>query len=100
MRLTTEQQDELKSERGIFANEVCDECKAVLGSVRFTRRSKPGEWCSEKCRDGIKATTMSEERRVLLHRKYATVGERTAARRRADRERKASRTVQTTAISA
>jgi|SRR5215469_14778839 len=53
MRLTSQQQDALRRERGIFANEACDRCGKLLGSVRYTRKGEPGEWCSELCRDGV-----------------------------------------------
>ena len=55
MRLTSQQQDALRRERGIFANEACDRCGKLLGSVRYTRKGEPGEWCSELCRDGVEA---------------------------------------------
>jgi len=37
MRLTSQQQDALRRERGIVANEACDTCGKILGSVRYTR---------------------------------------------------------------
>ncbi len=55
MKLTTEQQEKIRLERGICVNEVCDGCHALLGEVRFTRYGQPGEWCSRECRDGIEA---------------------------------------------
>lgn len=41
------------AERGIWVTEACDSCGKLLGSVRWTRKSEPGEWCSAECRDGI-----------------------------------------------
>jgi len=52
MRLTPAQQEKIKRERGICVNEACDKCGRLLGSVRWTRKDQPGEWCSRECRDG------------------------------------------------
>jgi hypothetical protein len=52
MKLTREQSQKLLRERGIWVTEACDKCRKLLGSVRWTRRGEPGEWCSSLCRDG------------------------------------------------
>lgn len=64
MKLTPEQQAQLREERGICADEACDKCGAILGCVRYTRRGERGEWCSELCRDGQAATADRAERRT------------------------------------
>lgn len=56
MKLTREQSKKLLQERGIWITEACDKCGKLLGSVRWTRRGEPGEWCSAECRDGISLT--------------------------------------------
>jgi hypothetical protein len=53
MKLTHEQSQRLLKERGIWITEACDKRGRLLGSVRWTRRGEPGEWCSRECRDGI-----------------------------------------------
>lgn len=53
MKLTREQSKKLLQDRGIWLTEACDKCGKLLGSVRWTRRGEPGEWCSAECRDGI-----------------------------------------------
>ena len=63
MKLTKEQSQKLLRERGIWVTEACDKCGRLLGSVRYTRRGEPGEWCSESCRDGVDAGAVSDERR-------------------------------------
>src|SRR5215469_5820355 len=83
MRLTSQQQDALRRERGIFANEACDRCGKLLGSVRYTRRGEPGEWCSELCRDGAAEV---ERRRGGRPRKYRDARERSKANARYQRE--------------
>jgi hypothetical protein len=55
MKLTEEQRQRLLRGRGIWITEACDKCGQSLGSVRWTRRDEPGEWCSIACRDGIEA---------------------------------------------
>jgi hypothetical protein len=91
MKLSKQQSQNLLGERGVWVTSACDKCGQLLGSVRRTRRGEAGEWCSEVCRDGAAATARLTERRGLVRRKYATIEERIAARRKADRERKASR---------
>ena len=53
MKLNQEQRQKLLHELGIGVTEACDKCGQLLGSIRWTRRSKPGEWCSPLCRDGL-----------------------------------------------
>ncbi|MGH9690187.1 MAG: hypothetical protein ACRD4C_03655 [Candidatus Acidiferrales bacterium] len=55
MKLTREQSQKFLNERGIWITEACDKCGRLLGSVRWTRKGEPGEWCSAACRDGVKA---------------------------------------------
>jgi hypothetical protein len=54
MKLTREQSQKLLHERGIWITNACNKCGQLLGAVRWTLRSEPGEWCSLACRDGIK----------------------------------------------
>jgi hypothetical protein len=53
MKLKREQSQKLLRDRGIWITEACDRCGQLLGSVRWTRRGDPGEWCSATCRDGV-----------------------------------------------
>jgi hypothetical protein len=53
--LTTQQSHELLAKHGVYAREICEKCRAILGAVRFTRKCEAGEWCSRECRDGEKA---------------------------------------------
>ena len=55
MKLTEEQSQRLLRGRGIWITEACNQCRQLLGSIRWTRRGEPGEWCSIACRDGIEA---------------------------------------------
>jgi hypothetical protein len=66
MRLTREQSRKLLPERGIWITEACDKCGKLLGSVRWTCRGEPGEWCSIACRDGIEAGTSKSNLRGCL----------------------------------
>jgi hypothetical protein len=50
--LTTQQSHELLAKHGVYAREICEKCRAILGAVRFTRKGEAGEWCSRECRDG------------------------------------------------
>jgi hypothetical protein len=54
MKLTCEQSQRLLHDRGIRITDACDKCGQLLGSVRWTRRGEPGDYCSAGCRDGIK----------------------------------------------
>ena len=63
MRLAPKQSLKLLRERGIWITEACDKCGRLLGSVRWTKRGEPGEWCSRECRDG-KAESQAHEVRV------------------------------------
>jgi hypothetical protein len=56
MKLKREQSQKLLRDRGIWVTEACDKCGQLLGSVRWTRRCEPGEWCSQACRDGMKTS--------------------------------------------
>jgi hypothetical protein len=53
MRLTEEQSRALLERYGAFVTELCDKCGKILGSIRFTRYGRTGEWCSKRCRDGF-----------------------------------------------
>jgi len=53
MKLKPEQSQKLLRDRGIWITEACDRCTQLLGSVRWTRKDEPGEWCSRACRDGV-----------------------------------------------
>jgi hypothetical protein len=53
MRLTSKQTRQLLHTHGVYVNEVCDRCDAVLGPIRFTRQGHTGAWCSRACRDGV-----------------------------------------------
>jgi hypothetical protein len=55
MRLKREQCEKLLSEFGIWVTDACDKCGQLLGSVGWTRKDEPWEWCSKSCRDGIAA---------------------------------------------
>jgi len=83
MKLSSEQQDAIKREYGIFANEACDSCGKVLGSVRYIRRNELGEWCSEFCRDGAAEVEARSARRAGRPRKHQD----SATRQRAYRAR-------------
>ena len=62
MKLTKAQSQTLLRERGIWITEACDKCGKLLGSVRWTRRGEPGEWCAAECRDGIKDLSKVQSR--------------------------------------
>jgi hypothetical protein len=82
MKLTTEQQRELRERHGICADEACDSCRKVLGEVRFTRIGEPGEWCSRQCRDGLAAAQQyAATRKTGRPRKYETDADRQRAYR-------------------
>lgn len=55
MKLSSEQQAEIKATHGVCANEACDTCKRLLDHIRYIRKDQPGEWCSRVCRDGAEA---------------------------------------------
>jgi hypothetical protein len=55
MRLTKEQGERLLEQHGIWITVACDRCGNLLGAVRWTRRGEAGDWCSEICRDGLRA---------------------------------------------
>jgi hypothetical protein len=86
MKLSPEQQRALRRAHGICANEACDSCRKVLGSVRWTRRGEPGEWCSDVCRDGSAAVELRQARRAGRPRLKLSAKDRIARRRRQIRE--------------
>jgi len=83
VRLTEAQSRELLGKHGVYVSEVCNTCRKILGHVRLTRSSEPGEWCSRECRDGVQ---VAERERVSRKggrpRKYRTDRERRIAERR------------------
>ena len=81
MKLNREQSEKLLHEGGISTTDACDSCGKLLGSVRYTCRGEPGEWCSALCRDGIEAVVRCEARTAGRPRKHATNAERQRAYR-------------------
>jgi hypothetical protein len=53
VKLNRQQSQKLLQERGIWITEACDRCGRLLGSVCWTQRGEPGDWCSAECRDGV-----------------------------------------------
>ena len=53
MQLNRQQRQKPQNERGIWVTDACDKCGQLFGSVRWTRKDEPGEWCPQACRDGI-----------------------------------------------
>lgn len=53
MQLTETQSHEIFTKHGVYVTEACDRCGKILGALRYTRYGKPGEWCSQICRDGL-----------------------------------------------
>ena len=53
MKIAREQSQKIFREHGVWVNECCDECRNILGPVRYTHKGQPGEWCSLLCRDGV-----------------------------------------------
>jgi hypothetical protein len=86
MTLRHEQQEALRREHGVCANEACDACGKVLGAVRYKRRGEPGEWCSKVCRDGTGAGESRQLRRAGRPRLQLSAQIRTARRRMQIRE--------------
>ena len=81
MRLSEKQIVELQRSHGVLVREACDSCGKILGAVRWTRRSEPGEWCSEICRDGSGAVESRNLRRAGRPRKYKSERQRRIAKR-------------------
>lgn len=85
MKLSDDQKQKLRDERGIIADEACDGCGKILGCVRWTRKGEPGEWCSRQCRDGIEhaanAQARIERRRNGRPAKYPNERTRRAAQK-------------------
>src|SRR5215469_7753244 len=63
MKLSREQSQRLLRDRSIWLTKACDKCSRLLGSVRWTRKGEPGEWCSAECRDGIRVALKANTRR-------------------------------------
>jgi hypothetical protein len=61
MKLTGEQQLQIRESHGVCGNEACDKCGQVLAEVRFTVKDQPGEWCARLCRDGQDQTVRLHE---------------------------------------
>jgi hypothetical protein len=70
MKLSQDRSQKLLQQHGIWMTEACDKCGRLLGSVRWTHRGEPGEWCSAQCCDGISsarsAATVKELRRKRI----------------------------------
>jgi hypothetical protein len=82
MRLTKAQSEQLLEQHGIWITAACDECGNPLGAVRWTRRGEAGEWCSERCRDGVR----TERRRGGRPRLKLSAKARISHRRKLVRE--------------
>ena len=80
--LTVHQSYELLTKHGVYANEICDKCGAVLGAVRFTRKDESGVWCGRECRGDGKRQVI---RRTGRPRKYENGDERRLAKTRQQR---------------
>lgn len=68
MKLTEEQKKQIGEDHGSCVNEACDACGRLLGAVRHTRKNEPGEWCSERCRDGVAQVEVRQARQGLRTR--------------------------------
>lgn len=75
MKLTREQSQKLLAVRGFWITDACNRCGKLLGSVRWTRRGEPGEWCSRDCRDGINIAALSPR-----HTRHLRIGAQPAGR--------------------
>ena len=64
VKLNREQSQKLLQERGIWITEACDRCGHLLGSVCWTQRGEPGDWCSAECRDGVEAAPHKARQRA------------------------------------
>jgi hypothetical protein len=53
MKLTDRQLCLLVSTHEVYVTEACDQCRKILGPVRFTRSGESSVWCSRLCRDGV-----------------------------------------------
>jgi hypothetical protein len=82
MRLTKAQSDRLLEQHGIWITTACDQCGNLLGAVRWSRRAEAGEWCSERCRDGVR----TERRRGGRPRLKLSAKGRVSHRRKQVRE--------------
>ena len=84
MLLTVQQSYELLKRHEVFALEICDQCGAVLGSIRFTRKDETGVWCSRKCRGDVHSDAGRKGGRP---RRYRSEDERIAGERLKNSER-------------
>ena len=64
VKLNLEQSQKLLQEHGIWITEACDRCGRLLGSVCWTQRGEPGDWCSAECRDGVEAAPHKARQRA------------------------------------
>jgi hypothetical protein len=53
MRLSQARSRQLLYVHGVYVTNICDNCRQILGHVRYTRRCVLGAWCSRACRDGV-----------------------------------------------
>ena len=81
-KLTKEQSYELLRHRGIWITAACDRCGQLLGAMRWTRRGEAGEWCSARCRDGVKAPESVAKVRHDAAKSRQRIGARPAGRPR------------------
>src|ERR1700739_686793 len=88
MKLTRDQSQKLLSERVIWIAEACDKCGKLLGSVRWTCRGEPGEWCSAQCRDGVEAAPQKAKQRACRQCGISLQGKRGASEFFSDGHRK------------
>jgi len=65
MQMTSEQQSKIREDHDVWVKSVCNECGQVLAEIRYTRKDEPGEWCSEKCRDGEMAAIQIGHKRQV-----------------------------------
>jgi hypothetical protein len=86
MKLIWEQSRKLLQERDVWLTEACDRCGQLLGSVRWTRKSEPGDWCSKGCRDGVAAVQKRKAQRVGRPRLVLSEKARASRRRTQVRE--------------
>jgi hypothetical protein len=61
MKLTPEQIEE-NFKAGIYLQDACDKCSKLLAEIRYTKKGERGEWCSEICRDGVRAVAPKKPR--------------------------------------
>ena len=88
MKLTREQSKKLLQERGIWVTNACDKCGQLLGSVSWTRKGEPGEWCSALCRDGVSPRARKESSKTCRECGVSLQGKRTGSEFCSDVHRK------------